>query len=53
MRPKFLADHNLDDLIVDWLFDDEPVAEFVKARDIGLATAEAEEWPGRIEFIPF
>src|SRR5437667_2428524 len=117
MRPKFLADHNLNQLIIDWLFRDEPAAEFTRVLDVGLARApddqilayaatasmivvtndvntmigfavermasghpfaglivvrrrqplrkvveslqliwtatEAEEWPGRIEFIPF
>jgi len=117
MRPRFLADHNLNELIIDWLFRDEPAAEFVRVREVGLAQAsddqilayaadasmivvtndvntmigfatermgsgqsfaglivvrrrqplrkvveslqliwaatEAEEWPGRIEFIPF
>ncbi len=43
MRPKFLADHNLNDLIIDWLFRDEPAAEFVKVREIGLAKASDDE----------
>jgi len=35
-RPRFLADHNLDQQIVDGLLRDEPTVDVVLARDVGL-----------------
>jgi hypothetical protein len=35
-RPRFLADHNLDQQIVDGLLRDEPAVDVVVARDVGL-----------------
>jgi len=43
MRPRFLADHNVNELIIDWLFRDEPAAEFVRVREVGLARASDDE----------
>jgi hypothetical protein len=34
-RPRFLADHDLTDAIVDGVLRVEPTAEFVRAREIG------------------
>lgn len=36
-RPRFLADHDLNDHIVDGVIRREPAAEFVRARDVGMA----------------
>jgi len=36
-RPRFLADHDLNDHIVDGLLRREPVLEFVRAREAGIA----------------
>jgi hypothetical protein len=35
-RPRFLADHNLDQQIVDGVLREEPAAEIIVARDVGL-----------------
>jgi hypothetical protein len=35
-RPRFFADHNLDQQIVDGLLREEPTIEIIVARDIGL-----------------
>jgi predicted nuclease of predicted toxin-antitoxin system len=43
MPPRFLADHNLNELIIDWLFRDEPAAEFLRVRDVGLARASDDQ----------
>ena len=43
MRPRFLADHNLNELVIDWLFRDEPAAEFVRVREVGLARASDDQ----------
>jgi predicted nuclease of predicted toxin-antitoxin system len=36
-RPRFLADHDLNDHIVDGVLRREPIIEFVRARDAGMA----------------
>lgn len=38
-RPRFLADHDLRDSIVDGVLRRLPEAEFVRARDVGLAAS--------------
>ena len=38
-RPRFLADHNLDDAIVDGLLREEPSIRIVRARDLNLERA--------------
>ena len=38
-RPKFLADQDLIDHIVTGVLRRDPLIEFVRARDVGLATA--------------
>ena len=35
-RPRFLADHDLNEHIVDGVLRREPTLEFVRARDVGL-----------------
>lgn len=37
MPPRFLADHNLNEHIIDGVFRREPALEFLRARDLGLA----------------
>ena len=36
-RPRFLADHDLNDHIVDGVSRREPILEFVRAREAGIA----------------
>lgn len=36
-RPRFLADHDLNEHIVDGVLRREPALEFVRARDVGLS----------------
>jgi hypothetical protein len=36
-RPRFLADHDLNEHILDGLLRREPAAEVIRARDVGLA----------------
>ena len=42
-RPRFLADHDLNEHIVEGLLRREPEAEFVRARDVGLDQAPDDE----------
>jgi predicted nuclease of predicted toxin-antitoxin system len=42
-RPRFLADNDLDDAIVLGVCRHEPLAEFTRLRDIGLAAARDVE----------
>ena len=35
-RPRFLADHDLNDHIVDGVLRREPIISFVRARDVGF-----------------
>ncbi len=35
-RPRFLADHDLNEHIVDGVLRREPAVEFVRARDVGM-----------------
>jgi hypothetical protein len=37
IRPRFLADHDLNEHIVTGILRQEPVCEFLRARDLGLA----------------
>ncbi|HEV8607989.1 MAG TPA: DUF5615 family PIN-like protein [Tepidisphaeraceae bacterium] len=39
MQPAFLADHNLDDPIVEGVLRAEPSVQFVRAREVGLSRA--------------
>ena len=46
-RPRFLADHDLNEAIIDGALRFEPALEFVKSRDMGLSDrpdAEALAW---------
>jgi len=36
-RPRFLADHDLNEHIIDGVLRREPALEFTRARDVGLA----------------
>jgi hypothetical protein len=36
-RPRFLADHDLNEHIIDGVLRREPVLEFIRARDFGLS----------------
>jgi hypothetical protein len=36
-RPRYLADHDLNEHIIDGVLRREPVIEFIRARDVGLA----------------
>ena len=36
-RPRFLADHDLNEVIIDGVLRREPSLEFIRARDVGLA----------------
>jgi hypothetical protein len=36
-RPRFLADHDLNEHIIDGTLRREPALEFIRARDVGLA----------------
>jgi hypothetical protein len=38
-RPRFLADHDLNDNIVDGLLRRLPQVEFIRVRDVGLASS--------------
>ena len=38
-RPRFLADRDLNDSIIDGLLRRHPAAEFVRVRDVGLAAS--------------
>src|SRR5438552_8106754 len=37
-RPRFLADHDLNEHIIDGVLRREPVLEFIRARDVGLSS---------------
>jgi predicted nuclease of predicted toxin-antitoxin system len=36
-RPRFLADHDLNEHIIDGVLRREPALEFIRARDVGLS----------------
>jgi hypothetical protein len=36
-RPRFLADHDLNEHIIDGVLRREPTLEFIRARDVGLS----------------
>jgi predicted nuclease of predicted toxin-antitoxin system len=36
-RPRFLADHDLNDAVVDGVLRRGPAIEFIRARDVGIA----------------
>lgn len=36
-RPRFLADHDINEHIIDGLLRREPVLEFIRAREVGLS----------------
>ena len=42
-RPRFFADHNFNEQIVDGVLRREPTVEFVHARDVGLANRPDSE----------
>ena len=42
-RPRFLADHDLNEHIIDGLLRREPAIEFIRSRDIGLGDAPDEQ----------
>ena len=42
-RPRFLADHNLNEHIVAGVLRQEPMIEFVRARDVGLSKSSDHE----------
>jgi hypothetical protein len=42
-RPRFLADHDLNEHILDGTLRREPAIEFVRARDVGLANRPDDE----------
>ncbi len=44
-RPRFLADHDLNEQIVDGVLRREPAVEFVRVRDVGLAAVPDAEVP--------
>ncbi len=46
-RPRFLADHDLNDHIVDGVLRREPIIEFFRARDVGM---DARPDPEVLEF---
>ena len=42
-RPRFLADHDLNEHIIDGLLRREPACEFLHARDVGMSDASDPE----------
>lgn len=53
-RPRFLADHDLNEAIIDGVLRREPALEFMKSRDMGLRDrpdAEVLAWAASHGFI--
>ncbi len=42
-RPKFLADHDLNEHIIDGVQRREPALEFIRARDVGMSERQDAE----------
>ena len=42
-RPRFLADHDLNEHVIDGVLRREPALEFLRVRDVGLSTSPDAE----------